>query len=163
MCFFTNRRSYSACIMVLPLYSKFQDGCQAKKNELFASDSIHVTIHTNSISVSVANCSSSNFSSTSSSSTPVSTAVSGHITPVIYNVAVGMKSYVSTSPNMVPVLTISTSPCPDAGSVRTATVGPSATSALIQWLAKMQQNKASLPQDLPLVNLSPIETTPYPL
>ena len=109
--------------------------------------------------VSMANCSSLNFLGTSSSSAPVSTAALGCIAPVIYIVAIGTKSNVFTSPNVVPVLTSSTSPSLDAGS--------SVTSALMQWLAGMQQNKASssvrssAPEEL--VNLSPSETTLGPL
>jgi len=97
------------------------------------------------------------FSGSASSTTPgVSTAVSGHITPVIYNVAVGTKSNVSALPN---VMTSSTSPCPDIGFFKTVTVSPSVTSALIQWLAGMQhcqQNKVSSPSP----GLPPGETTP---
>ena len=97
--------------------------------------------------------------SSASLSTPVSTVVSGRITPVIYNVAVGTKSQVSALPNVV---TSSTSPSPGNGSLKTATVSPSVTSALIQWLAGMQhsqQNKASSPSP----GLPPGETTPGPL
>jgi len=99
----------------------------------------------------------STFSGSASSSTPgVSTAVSRRITPVIYNVAIGTKSNVSASPN---VMTSSTSPSPDIGSFKTATMSPSVTSALIQWLAGMQhcqQNKASSSSP----SLPPGETTP---
>ena len=92
------------------------------KNIVVAHNCHHVTIR-------AINMDNSTSLSGASLSTPVSTAVSRRITPVIYKVAVGTKSIVSALPNVV---TSSTSPSPDNGSLKTATVSPSVTSALIQ-------------------------------
>ena len=96
-------------------------------------------------------------SSSSRSVTPVSNVLSGRNAPVtVYNVAVGTKSTaVSTSlplANMESVLTSNKSTSSDVGSLerRMATVNPSVTGALIQWLAGMQQNKVPSPTPVSL-------------
>jgi len=81
------------------------------------------------------------------SSPPVSSAGLGRNAraPVtVYNLAVGMLSRnVSTSQPLSNESVVTRPSSSDVGSLRTATANHIVTSALIQWLAGMQQNKVS--------------------